>query len=401
MNKSELYEEMEIDNYDLNLTSKKTKKKVKKPIIKYIILIIIIIIIILFFFVYSIIKRRKSFKISLEPIFYLYYEKNNAIRNRRSHFNFAINSISLFPSGNLIAYDFSMIIIYDTDFNKLQEIFTFEDEFNLLKELDEQKVIISIEIIDENNFILITNYGSLNLYTKQNGIFILKKENLISNEKISRIAFDSKRNIYALSNDSFKIFNKNKDDNYTMSKKVMIPNMTTRKIYEYLRGDNILLLEDKNIIIVKQSNSILFYKIENNVSCKLIYIFEEKKIHLIERFEEDKLIVFYGEVNLKIISIYENKVYKNIKIEKGRSVLKYYKEKGIIILGTTFKISNGVYWSRIKVLRSDNFEVLQTIEEEKNDFMNGIFILNNGLIGAYFFGGIKIWRIAENFLSNN
>ena len=395
--KTELYEEMEKDNNNTNLISKnKTKKKGKNTKIKYIVLIIIIIIITLLFFSYLIIKRKKFSKISLEPIFSLYYEKNNIIRNRKAHLDFAINSISIFPSGNIIAYDYNMIILYDTNFNILQEIYAFEDEFNLIKDLDEQKVIINIEIIDENNFILITNYGNLNLYTKEKGKFILKKENLIRNEKISCIVFDSKDNIYALSNDSIKIFNKNKDDNYTMSKKVLIPNMTGRKIYAYFTADKILLLEDKNIIIVKQSSFIIFFKIVNNDSYKLIYIFEEKNINLIETFDEDKLIVLCNNDNLKIISIYENKVFKNIKIEMGRNILKYHKEKGIIVLGTTYQINKGVYCSRIKVLRSDNFEVIQTIEEEKNDFMNGIFILNNGSIGAYYYRGIKIWRILEN-----
>ena len=288
-----------------------------------------------------------------------------------------------------------MIIIYDNNFKLLQEIYAFEEEFNLIKDLDEQKVIINIKIIDENNFILITNYGNLNLYTKENNLFILKKENIIKNEKISSIVFDANKNIFALSNDSFKIFKKNKDENYIMSKKIIIPNMIGRQIYAYNNADEILLLEDKNIIIIKQSNSIKFFKKENNNDYILINQHEEKNIHSMERFDEDKLIVIFDYNNLKIISIYENKVFNNIKTDFGTNLVKYYKEKGIILLGTTYQINRGVYWSRITVVRNDNFEIIQTIEEEQNDFLKGIFILKNGFIGAYYYKGIKIWRISE------
>ena len=391
--KNELYDEMEKDNLEENhFKEKNFKKRQKKFNFNYILLIIIIIIII-FFITYLLYKKKNSFKITLKPVLSLEYGENNKIRNRKAHLDFQIHSISCFPSGNLIAYDYNMIIIYDNLFTVKQEIYPFEDEFNLIKDFYEQKIIVNLETIDENNFILITNYGSLFLYTKEEGIFSFKKE-IIKNEKISSIVFDSKGKIFSLSNDSIKIFEKNSDDNYIIIKKIIIPDMVGRMMYASNNNDNILLLEDKNILIIKQSNSIKFFNMKDNYT--LIYTFKEKNIHSIERFGDDKLIVLYNYDNLKVISIYEYKVLKEIKTEIETHLVKYYKEKGIIILGVSYDKRKEIGGSRINILRSDNFELIQTIYEPQYYCIRGIFIHNNDIIGAYFFEGIKTWKIEEH-----
>lgn len=389
-NIKEFYEEMENGNQDENIIDKKhVKKTVKKTKIIYFILITFIIVI-LVFLIYLLLNKKKSFNINIEQSLELKYDENNSIRNRKAHEVFRINSVSFFQSGNLIAYDYNMMIIYDNHFNKLQEIYAFEEEFNLIKDINEQKAIVNIEIINENYFILITNYGNLNLYKKENGIFSFKKE-LIKNENISRITLDYKGNIYSLSNDSIKIFEKVDLENYIMKKKIIIPNMMPRYIYAYDKADNIMLLEDENILILKQSNSIRFFDITQNYS--IIYTFEEKNIHSIERFGKDKLIVLNNFDNLKVISIYKNKVLVNIKTEIETNLVKYNKEKDLIVLGTTYKINSGVYRTKIKFLKSDNFNVIKIIENNENSFLNGIFILNNDIIGAWFYKGIKMWKL--------
>ena len=392
-NSSEFYEEMEKGNQNENLTDKKhVKKMVKKKKIIYFI-IITFIIVILVFLIYLLINKKKSYNITIKQYLSLTYNENNSIRNRKAHEEFRINSVSFFPSGNLIAYDYNMMIIYDNLFNKLQEIYAFDEEFNLIKDFKDQKVIISIEIINENYFILIINNGNLNLYKKENGIFNFKKE-IIKNENISRITLDSNGNIYSLSNDSIKIFEKIDYENYIIKKKIIIPNMNSRNIYSYNNADNILLLEDKNILILKQTNSIRFFDISKNYS--IIYKFEEKRINSIERFGEDKLIALCNSNNLKVISIYENKVFNNIKTEIESNLVKYNKAKDLIILGTTDEINRGVYWSKIKFLRSDNFDVIKIIENNENNFLNGIFILKDDIIGASFYKGIKMWKLIIN-----
>ena len=392
-NSSEFYEEMEKGNQNENLTDKKhVKKMVKKKKIIYFI-IITFIIVILVFLIYLLINKKKSYNITIKQYLSLTYNENNSIRNRKAHEEFRINSVSFFPSGNLIAYDYNMMIIYDNLFNKLQEIYAFDEEFNLIKDFKDQKVIISIEIINENYFILIINNGNLNLYKKENGIFNFKKE-IIKNENISRITLDSNGNIYSLSNDSIKILERIDFENYILKKKITIPNMISRNIYSYNNADNILLLEDKNILILKQTNSIRFFDISKNYS--IIYKFEEKRINSIERFGEDKLIALCNSNNLKVISIYENKVFNNIKTEIESNLVKYNKAKDLIILGTTDEINRGVYWSKIKFLRSNNFDVIKIIENNENNFLNGIFILKDDIIGASSYKGIKMWKLIIN-----
>lgn len=389
-NSSEFYEEMEKGNQNENLMDKKhVKKMVKKKKIIYFIFITFIIVI-LVFLIYLLINKKKSYNITIKQYLSLTYNENNSIRNRKAHEEFRINSVSFFPSGNLIAYDYNMMIIYDNLFNKLQEIYAFDEEFNLIKDFKDQKVIISIEIINENYFILIINNGNLNLYKKENGIFNFKKE-IIKNENISRITLDSNGNIYSLSNDSIKILERIDFENYILKKKITIPNMISRNIYSYNNADNILLLEDKNILILKQTNSIRFFDISKNYS--IIYKFEEKRINSIERFGEDKLIALCNSNNLKVISIYENKVFNNIKTEIESNLVKYNKAKDLIILGTTDEINRGVYWSKIKFLRSNNFDVIKIIENNENNFLNGIFILKDDIIAASFYKGIKMWKL--------
>ena len=233
-NSSEFYEEMEKGNQNENLTDKKhVKKMVKKKKIIYFI-IITFIIVILVFLIYLLINKKKSYNITIKQYLSLTYNENNSIRNRKAHEEFRINSVSFFPSGNLIVYDYNLMIIYDNLFNKLQEIYAFDEEFNLIKDFKDQKVIISIEIINENYFILIINNGNLNLYKKENGIFNFKKE-IIKNENISRITLDSNGNIYSLSNDSIKILERIDFENYILKKKITIPNMISRNIYSYIR----------------------------------------------------------------------------------------------------------------------------------------------------------------------
>ena len=384
-NSSEFYEEMEKGNQNENLTDKKhVKKMVKKKKIIYFI-IITFIIVILVFLIYLLINKKKSYNITIKQYLSLTYNENNSIRNRKAHEEFRINSVSFFPSGNLIVYDYNLMIIYDNLFNKLQEIYAFDEEFNLIKDFKDQKVIISIEIINENYFILIINNGNLNLYKKENGIFNFKKE-IIKNENISRITLDSNGNIYSLSNDSIKILERIDFENYILKKKITIPNMISRNIEIFIH-----ILEDKNILILKQTNSIRFFDISKNYS--IIYKFEEKRINSIERFGEDKLIALCNSNNLKVISIYENKVFNNIKTEIESNLVKYNKAKDLIILGTTDEINRGVYWSKIKFLRSDNFDVIKIIENNENNFLNGIFILKDDIIGASFYKGIKMWKL--------
>ena len=164
-------------------------------------------------------------------------------------------------------------------------------------------------------------------------------------------------------------------------------------------NNKILLLEDKNILIVKELKSISFFNISDNY--KLINIYKENELlnylFSIDRYDEDKIIVIFNLTSLKVISIKENKVVKFVKeINKEKYVdfhiIRAYPEKNIIILGGSYSIpySLGVI---IQVLRLDNFETIQIIKIPEHYWINGIYLLKKDLIATIFNLGVKLWNI--------
>lgn len=163
--------------------------------------------------------------------------------------------------------------------------------------------------------------------------------------------------------------------------------------------DDMLILEDKNILIVKQYNDIKFFDMKNNF--KLIFIFTDKNIISIERFGEDKLLVI-GDYNiLKVISIYENKIFNKVKTNfelTDVTDVKYIKEKGVIILGGAYEISDRhmrICQSQIQILKNDNMEIIQNIREEKYYSVYGISVLNNGNIAIYHGDFLQFWEFEK------
>ena len=399
-NENELYEEMEKDNSNhLNedlISPQKLKKSSKKSNIqkiKYLTTTITLTIILITIYLISIKNNKKNFyEFNFKQSSSLKYGKNNTIRNRKAHKDFSIHELQIFPSGNFLAYDIIMIIIYDKNFNILQEMYAFDNDLINMKK--ESKIIKHIKIIDENNFMIIDYDGDVLLYTKEEGKFIFKKE-LIKNQKIENLVFDSKGKIHSFSNDTIKIFEKNNNENYQLTNKIIIENMKKDSCtYLYAENDEILLLEDKNILIIKKALLVNFFNISNNYS--LINTINERFIYSIERFDDDKLIILYELENLKVVSIYGDKVFKHIQIEALTSSVKYFKEKGIIILGISFERDRMIGGSKIKILRSDNFEEIQNIDTSEYQYVNGLFIYNIDTFGAYFYEGIHIWKSELN-----
>ena len=199
-------------------------------------------------------------------------------------------------------------------------------------------------IKDENNFIILINYGSLRLYKKENKNYIFKNE--IKDEKlISDMTFDnSKTKIFSLAKGFIKIFKEANNGNYSKINEIKVPEF---QFLSNINGDfeehgfeahgynnRILLFEDKNIVIVKETRSIWYFNISENY--RIINIYKEnelfKDLLSIHRYYEDKVIVIYETKSLKVISITENKVLKLVKeINKEKYVhfriIKAYREK--------------------------------------------------------------------------
>ena len=403
------FEELEKGNSKEELIEKRKKKKSNKKDIKNLnkkIMIFLIINIVIFLVIYilcfsftnNINIKKDKFKISENVknekklsiidlkmkniINYTNDESSNNIERKK----FPIESISQFPCGNIISVDWISIVIYDQNYNIIQRIYVFEaiDKKHYFKQ---QKRIYKVVVKDDNNFAIYANDGSLRLFNKQGDKFVLKQEINDDNVKIVDIVFDSKGRLIACCwGNMIKVFELNEKGNYESKKRIINAD-----------AFHALLLEDKNILISKEITSLQFYDISQNF--KLIETLKERSIHDIERIGDDKVILYHNN-SLKILSVKERKVVKNIKIGFEAYAIKYYKEKGLILVGGILKDNKGSDKSMIFIFKSDNFDLLQSIDNIQGTCIKGIYIFQNGLIATY--GNdqdqgypIKIWSLEQ------
>ena len=77
-----------------------------------------------------------------------------------------------------------------------------------------------------------------------------------------------------MSNNSLIVFKENNNGDYYIKNNMSLSNLTNYNLLMRKVHDDMLILEDKNILIVKQYNDIKFFDMKNNF--KLIFIFTEK-----------------------------------------------------------------------------------------------------------------------------
>ena len=398
---NEVYEQMEIDNLDNELIQTKKYAREYSPIennklIGFVISIILLFLSIILFF--GSIKTRidryaTNKKITLN---YKIDYKKNKIRNYIAHRDFEALSISQFPSGNFIIHDEILAIIYDNNFKELQQIYIFDIELLQVKTYFPK--IKKLIIKNDNNFIISTSYGSIKFYTKINDEFIFKNE--IKDLDLTNVYLTSNKDkMFALSNNTLHIFEENNDKDFIIEKNISLPNIENEHIINVLiehKDTDIMILEDKNILIVMEFNSIKFYNMTKNY--ELIYTFKEKVIIAMERFEDDKLLIICNLNCFKIISIYENKVFVTIKTDVEVADVKYHKDKDIIIVGGTYYGNNRlvkICYSKIQIYRNDNFLLVKEINDKQYYTVNEINILSNGNIAICYGGAATFWNIDE------
>ena len=295
---------------------------------------------------------------------------------------FPIESVAQFPSGTILSADWISIDIYDNQFNIKQKINVFDiiDERKLFKS---QKKIYKIEVKDENNFAIYANDGTLQLYNKEGDNYVLKHN--IEKEGITDVIFDSKGKIITCSRDNYnamKIFDLNEKGEYKPIRTI---------IYSY-KFDS-LLLEDKYLLIARDLKTIDFYDIVENY--KLIHSMNEKTVHRLERLGDDKIIAYHNNT-LKIISIKQYKVIKTVEIGFQAYVVKYYKDKGIVLVGGCYDYGKGYEKSILSIYGSDDFELIKSFEDIHDECVKGISLFNDGTFATYgddYDNGypIKIW----------
>ena len=271
-----------------------------------------------------------------------------------------INSLSSFPSGNIISVSSDKsIIIYDIHLNILQNIQNAHDDS-----------IIYVEVKDENNFITCSSDKSIKLW--------INKENKFKINKIINNAHDDYIKISCSFDNKIKIWKENNNNNYD---NIKILNHS-KHVY------SILLLEDKNILISSGLDGTKFWDLNeiNNINC--IKYFEDTFSGWngsLCRLDEDRIIVKNMNTHsLKVISILNLKIIKEINNPFQCYAITLIEDKGIFIVGGRSK--------DIRIYRNDNYECIQTIQNAHDDNINGFIELKDCSIASFSKDKrIKIW----------
>jgi len=284
-----------------------------------------------------------------------------------------INSVSIFPSGNIISVsNDKSIIIYDINLNILQNIQNAHNDY-----------INYVEVIDENNFITCSEDKSIKLWIKNNNEYIINKSINNAHEKgIYKVIYCSNGNIISCSYNKIKIWQKN-NNNYYESIKIL-----THSDWVY----SILFLEDKNILISSGLDGTKFWNLNkneinyNNINCikyfEDIYCYNNNGLC---RLDEDRIIIG-GDNSLKIISISNKIIIKEINIPFKCWGILLIEDKGIFLIGG--------YSNDIMIYRNDNYECIQIIQNAHDYSILGFVKLKDESIISYSNDkNIKKWKI--------
>ena len=266
------------------------------------------------------------------------------IKSVKPHNN-SINSISIFPSGNIISVSNDKSInIYDINLNIIQNIQNAHDDS-----------IIYVEIKDENNFVTCSKDKNIKLWIKKNNEFEINK--IIQNaheDKINKVIYSSNGNLISCSQDkNIKIWKEKKSFFFNTN----YDNIKTLTHSNYI--NSILLLEDKNILISSGGDGTKFWDLNdyNNINC--IKYFNETWCGWhggLCRLDDDRIIAKNkGKNSLKIISILKKEIIKEINHPFECYAIYLIEDKGIFLVGGE---SND-----IMIYRSDNYECIQTIKD--------------------------------------
>ncbi len=280
----------------------------------------------------------------------------------------SVFSISIFPSGNIIASSYSSLIIYDNDFNIINVIINSQSNSSLNY----------VDIYDENNFVTCDDNNIKTWIKNQDKYSINKKINNAHNGTINKVIYNLKGNLISCSDDGIIKIWELKNEEYV--------NIKTFNHNDYV--SSIFLLEDKNILI-STGDKIKFWYLNNEVSSfKTFDNINVKNNYGIERIDYDKIIICDDD-NLIILSISKLEIIKKININYSCYLIKSIKNKGLLLVEGYDKTK---YNENIYVYRSDNYELIQTIENADDVDINGFAEINNRKIVTFNSNGyIKIW----------
>ena len=280
-----------------------------------------------------------------------------------AHKDKIINHLSFFPSGNFVTVSNDINIkIWSYNYNLIQEIKIAHESF-----------INHISIKDENTFATCSNDKNINIWNKTNNLYInIIKLSKVHDDSITKIIYYKNNNLISVSLDG-KI-------------KIWQPIMngyqcnTIILFSKFIKS--ILLLEDIGITI---GNNTKIWSLKNY---ELIYIIEEAQIYnknAIGKIDNDRIIIGGYYKNIKILSISEKKIIKEINNNFRCLSICVLHNKNIFLIGGISQ--------NIKIYSCNDYECIQTLKYIHNHSIYGIEEVNDESIVTYSHDGIvRFWK---------
>ena len=279
--------------------------------------------------------------------------------------SYIINSISIFPSGNLILIsNNNIIMIYNNLFKIIQII---KDEKNNFWNGNGY-----VCVKDENNFVFCSGQY-IKFYTRKyiknnikNSVFVIHqiiKQNAFLYEY--QINFFSNENMISCTYNLINIWEKN-----NLNNKYQI--ITSIIFSDYF--ESFLLFEDKNILITSNSKYTKFWNLNNyenyyNINEGVYYK------NTFRRIDNDKFIFSLKDGILKIFSIKEKECIAVLKEKFYCFSICVIREYGIFL-------ANGEN-NNIKIYKISNFKLIELIKNAHCKNIIGFIQLKNGLVLSY------------------
>ena len=261
------------------------------------------------------------------------------------------DSIGILPSGKLIYFHDNSLNIYDSNFNLLQ---TFENE----------KRIYNLEIKDENEFLTV-DMDQIKIWNKINNTYKIR---YIINNKIQYSQrfyyhcyafYDTYNNILSTSNENMiRIWGYNKKKN----------EYQLQSIINGIFVIGFLLLKDRNILITSGEETIFWNM--NNYKYLIHFNAECINYKTLKQINDDYIIVGGGkDYTMKIISISEKKIIKNIKLCSECLEILVFEDKSIFMI---YLMKNGIF---LQFYRNDDLNCIKQLTLQIYG-VNGVIKLN-------------------------
>ena len=280
-----------------------------------------------------------------------------------------VYKISIFPSGNFISVSYDCIIkIWNTHFALIQEI---HNSYDL-------SIIFCVSIRDEKNFVT-CSFKNINIFSYNEYQYDLKETIYNAHKRyIYKILYCSDKKIISCSTDNtLKIWEETKNNKYQCTTILTHNNIVKSFLY----------FEEKKILVSGGLDSTRIWDLK---SYKLNGIIHAKCYwwNAFDNIDNDRIIIGseYDDY-MKIISISQKKIIKEIKNDFPCLAVLVVKRKEVFIIGGQSK--------EIKVYRTDNYECIQIIKKAHFNHIIGFTQFDNGEIASYSHDMLKIWKFQE------